>query len=281
MSKSKLSVFDRFMGFVRKADNGCWDWMAARLPQGYGLFKVGGKMVRAHRMAWQLFHGPIPEGLTLDHLCGRPCCVCPAHLEPVTMKENLRRGNGIPARNARKTHCKYGHEFSAENTIIKAGHRQCRLCLVRRAKEYSKDPQRLAKQRLRRRMAAALRPPKPPRPQPTHCLHGHEFTPENTRVEQSGKRNCRICTSERGKRYYLSVKADPRKNEHMLARQRVIDRKRGKTRKADPRYRANANARQAAFRARKRALSRLTNDFLSFGLCDHQNLLPGAKAATG
>jgi HNH endonuclease len=75
---------------------GCWLWIGHRNRDGYGQFKVTVRAglyrtVRAHRWAWESLHGPVPEGLTLDHLCGQPACVRPAHLEPCTNAENLRR----------------------------------------------------------------------------------------------------------------------------------------------------------------------------------------------
>lgn len=84
--------------------------------------------------------GPIPEGLSLDHLCRHPWCVNPAHLDPVEHAENVRRGaSGIKAmaRAALQTHCKHGHEFTPENTRISAqGSRVCRACQNQWQKEY-------------------------------------------------------------------------------------------------------------------------------------------------
>ena len=83
----------------------------------------------AHRVSYQLVVGEIPEGLTLDHLCRNPSCVNPDHLEPVTTKENILRGVSKIAQQARQTHCKRGHPFDEENTMIVRGSaRQCRAC---------------------------------------------------------------------------------------------------------------------------------------------------------
>lgn len=100
-----------------------------KLSHGYGRLRVGGVTYLAHRLAYEVFVGPIPDGLTLDHLCRNRACVNPAHLEPVTLAENKRRGMSDPARNARKTHCDKGHEFTAENTYVTSeGYRTCRAC---------------------------------------------------------------------------------------------------------------------------------------------------------
>jgi hypothetical protein len=106
----------------------CWLWTAARNRQGYGRLRVGGSFISAHRFAYELLVGPIPGGLTIDHLCVNPPCVNPAHFEPVTAGENALRGEGPPARNARRTHCKRGHLLAGENLYLHAGRRHCRAC---------------------------------------------------------------------------------------------------------------------------------------------------------
>lgn len=110
----------------------CWLWQAA-ISSGYGVFAVSRtKKVRAHRLAYELSIGPIPDGLTLDHLCRVTRCVRPTHLEPVTMTTNSLRGISPPAQNARKAHCKHGHAFNAVNThySYRQGtlRRRCRAC---------------------------------------------------------------------------------------------------------------------------------------------------------
>jgi hypothetical protein len=103
---------------------------------GYGRFWVDGRYVRAHRFAYELVVGPIAEGLQLDHVKARGCeyrhCVNPAHLEPVTQQENIRRGDACrvaAARMADKTHCPQGHPFDEVNTYHdRRGWRGCRAC---------------------------------------------------------------------------------------------------------------------------------------------------------
>jgi len=85
---------DRFWDKVQAEPNtGCWLWDANTTRGGYGHFKVSGRMVYAHRLAYEKLVGPIPDGLSLDHLCRVPGCVNPDHLEPVTHAENVRRGD--------------------------------------------------------------------------------------------------------------------------------------------------------------------------------------------
>lgn len=115
-------------------ETGCWLWTACLDRHGYARLQVGKrKTVGAHRAVWEILVGKIPPGKVIDHVRKRGCvnrhCVNPAHMEPVTGKTNTLRGNNPAAINARKTHCKHGHEFSPENTaILGDGSRQCRIC---------------------------------------------------------------------------------------------------------------------------------------------------------
>lgn len=116
--RRKTSVEARFWSKVQKGDL-CWTWIGGTFTEGYGAFSpAAGRRVRAHRYAYELVVGPIPEGLVLDHLCRNILCVNPAHLEPVTSGENVLRGEGPPAKRARQTHCKRGHPLSGPNLHI-------------------------------------------------------------------------------------------------------------------------------------------------------------------
>lgn len=99
---------------------GCWEWMACRTSRGYGEFRLGGGMQKAHRVAYELVRGKIPAGLELDHLCRNTSCVHPLHLEAVTHHENVLRGALI------KTHCLRGHPRTPEN--LTGSSRNCRIC---------------------------------------------------------------------------------------------------------------------------------------------------------
>lgn len=129
-----VSVEARFWAKVDTQAQGCWRWTGC-LVQGYGQAALGkGKRVRAHRYAYELCVGPIPENLVLDHLCRNPACVNPAHLEPVTDRENILRGENHVARYARQTHCMHGHELTPENIMPTYSGRSCRLCRNNRQK---------------------------------------------------------------------------------------------------------------------------------------------------
>lgn len=109
--------------------SGCVEFTGCRDREGYGkLWHPDGHGL-AHRAMYVLMVGPIPDGLTLDHLCRNPPCVNPGHLEPVTLAVNILRSEARGAFNSRKTHCVHGHEFTEENTLKRAkGSRGCRTC---------------------------------------------------------------------------------------------------------------------------------------------------------
>lgn len=115
---------------------GCWNWIA-RLTRGYGSFSRGRRHVYAHRYAWERANGPIPDGLHLDHLCRNTRCCNPDHLEPVTPRVNVLRGESPSAVVVRTNHCKRGHEFTPDNTYLRpdGGGRQCRTCNHLRARK--------------------------------------------------------------------------------------------------------------------------------------------------
>lgn len=108
----------------------CWEWLGYITKAGYGQF---GRNMIAHRLAYELEVGEIPAGLQIDHLCRNRSCVNPDHLEPVTGRENTRRGESFSARLAAQTHCKRGHVFTPENTYVPPagsnGLRRCRECV--------------------------------------------------------------------------------------------------------------------------------------------------------
>lgn len=161
----------RFWARVDKAGpNGCWIWTGSRFSTGYGVFHVNRKSTGAHRVAYSLAVGPIPEGAQLDHLCRVRHCVNPAHLDVVDARENLRRSRlTLATQNASKTHCKWGHPFDAENTHLNSvGARVCRKCYRRRWRErYGSDLSERA-----------------------HCPAGHAY---QTAYKGKGSRHCCEC----------------------------------------------------------------------------------------
>lgn len=134
---NKKPALERFWDKVKIVDSGCWEWQGY-LTRGYGYLKDGKKLVAAHRFAFRLLKGGIPEGMTLDHLCRNRCCVNPDHLEIVTMRTNTLRGNGISAKCARATHCPQGHPYDLFNTYLYPnGNRRCRICRREQMRQYS------------------------------------------------------------------------------------------------------------------------------------------------
>lgn len=136
----EVDLAARFWAKVDKnGPNGCWLWMSGCSGGGYGQVndgKKGGR--RAHRVAYELVVGPIPDGLYLDHLCENPRCVNPDHLEPVTPRVNtLRARTSIAAINDSKTHCPQGHPYDKDNTRHKPanGGRVCMTCARERQRK--------------------------------------------------------------------------------------------------------------------------------------------------
>lgn len=127
-----------------KVSASCWIWTAYRDRDGYGTFWVDGRQVRAHRFAYEAYVGPIPLGLTIDHVRARGCrsraCVNPAHLEPVTVRENTCRGDSArvsAARQLAKTACPHGHPYAGRNLVVdERGKRRCRTCSNAKARRY-------------------------------------------------------------------------------------------------------------------------------------------------
>jgi hypothetical protein len=182
LSATDLTPAARNLFWSRVARSGsdqCWPWTAGRLSSGYGRFHSGGKAGRAHVLAWELAFGPVDSDKHLDHQChnsdstclgAAAClhrrCVNPAHLELTTLVTNVMRGQSPFAVNARKTHCKRGHELTGDNVApTSAGGRRCAVC----ARAY---------------IAPNL---------VTHCRRGHAYDEANTYLHPSGRRACRAC----------------------------------------------------------------------------------------
>jgi hypothetical protein len=160
---------------LRKDADGCWRWLGAVNDDGYGEIFVGwragcARKDRVHRVAYRLHHGPIPIGLTVDHLCRVRNCANPEHLEAVSLRENIRRARD------RRGCCKRGHPYTKENTYLTpAGVRCCNTCRRERVR---------ARSRAQGRLANKFK---------THCKRGHEFTEANTYRTTHGGRGCLVC----------------------------------------------------------------------------------------
>ena len=143
MTAPRRPIEERFWAKVDKSGE-CWLWTAGRNTPGYGVISEGGhsgKQLSTHRVAYELEVGPIPNGLTIDHLChnadltcpgGNTCphraCVRPDHLEAVLNRINILRGRAPVALQAQKIACPQGHAYDESNTYAWRGHRRCRQC---------------------------------------------------------------------------------------------------------------------------------------------------------
>lgn len=129
---------------------GCWLWIGSTNKSHnllYGVIFAHGKQRLVHRLAYEIFAGPIPEGLTIDHLCRVTLCVNPQHMEPVTQQVNTLRGQSPVALNAHKTHCPAGHELVGDNLRINSnGARVCRACRNERCRIFEKNKRRRLKE---------------------------------------------------------------------------------------------------------------------------------------
>ncbi len=126
----ELPLDQRFFAKVDVGNSpaGCWIWTAHVDDDGYGRLQVQRRSVRAYRIAYEMFVGPVPVGLQIDHLCREPGCVNPLHLEAVTREENLKRGRRAGG-HGRETHCPQGHPYDDANTRRRPdGCRRCRTC---------------------------------------------------------------------------------------------------------------------------------------------------------
>ena len=134
-----MTTDERFWSKVVKTET-CWIWKASLSVGGYGKFALPSrKLIPAHRYAYETLVGPIPVGLQLDHLCRNRACVNPSHLESVTARTNLLRGESLSAQNARKTHCRNGHPLIGDNLVpysLSRGQRRCLTCERAYDKEY-------------------------------------------------------------------------------------------------------------------------------------------------
>lgn len=165
---------------------GCWEWQASK-SHGYGNVLYDGRVRSAHRLSYEAFIGPIPEGLVLDHFaCTNPGCVNPEHVRPVSHRENsLRSDTSVGALNTAKTHCDHGHPLSGSNLVITGRYRNCRACAKRIATVINRRN--------------GFEPHVPV----THCKRGHPYSGANLYVH-NGRRSCKQCRNLATQRYRLA-----------------------------------------------------------------------------
>ena len=176
---------------MRGRDDECWPYpgYCNRLT-GYGNASWRGQRVSAHRAAYEILRGPIPDGLHIDHLCRNRSCCNPAHMEPVPARENVLRGESPSAQQARQTHCIHGHPLAGANLYVdRRGRRHCVTCRneTLRALYYARTGNR----------------PVPPirGDMDTHCPRGHPRDAANLYRGPGGGRACRACQREHQRAY--------------------------------------------------------------------------------
>lgn len=183
----KKDLREHFEERVFRPETPCWNWRAYRNKKGYPILVKDSHHHYAHRVAYKLFVGPIPEGLEIHHRCYNRACVNPEHLEAVTHTVNIAASRAPNVLNGKKTHCKHGHEFTSENTlVVKGGWRQCLTCKRAIAREAQ-------------RQRTGYYDKRGPDGKLTHCRHGHAYEGDNIVIDHRGNRICRTCRNERAK----------------------------------------------------------------------------------
>lgn len=176
-----MNLMDRFMlRVIMIPECECWLWSLHHDKDGYARIELDGKTRQAHIVGYEMFVGPVPKGMQLDHKCRNRSCVNFRHLEPVTHIENQRRS---PITMMNKAECNHGH---GPEYFKRKGDR--RICVICQREGWIAKHKR---DKIRFGIGDTL-------DVRTHCNHGHEFTPENTWMKkkvESGKRyrSCREC----------------------------------------------------------------------------------------
>lgn len=188
-TRRKGKPFETHLAECRRSSEECWLWPVPA-SAGYGMAFYNGGTVYAHRAVYDYLVGPIPAGLTLDHLCRVRNCVNPAHLEPCTLRENILRSDGRGAMNARKETCHCGRPFDVSRKIGNREERACSKCSVEHTKAwYRRNPEWvkrvIAKASDRRRVV---------------CANGHRRTDANTLIAMRNGVELRYCLDCRAER---------------------------------------------------------------------------------
>lgn len=221
----RLSV--RFWSKVDKSGE-CWVWTGARLPTGYGTVGIvsdlwgGCRPIGAHRIAYLLAHGEIPDGQFVLHGCDNPPCVRPDHLYTGTAADNLAdaigrgRFHGVSLPGARNPNARLSPEQAAEIRRRRwNGEKSVAL-----AREFGVSP-RLVYLISRKKLWSTLPDGgvqvnlQPKNALKTHCIRGHPFTPDNTQIRPNGARRCRACMRMRSAARYRERKSQARAAEEV------------------------------------------------------------------
>lgn len=203
-TKRKFSLRERFdqkWTFDEATD--CWNWIAQLNTKGYGNISKDGRPALAHRVSYELYIGPIPEGMHLDHLCRNARCVNPKHLEPVTNRENGRRGIVAEVNRERqlaKTHCKFGHPLSGDNLFVdkRTGQRVCRECRLARKRKFNSKFPKKPPNRDGLKLGGIANGKR--QRSKTHCPAGHPYSGDNLMIDaNTGYRKCKQCHREKAR----------------------------------------------------------------------------------
>ena len=134
-TRSVQSSYDALWGRIAASDlRDCWPFLSRLQKSGYAVqIRIGGRPMYPHKAAYESTFGPVPDGFVLDHLCRNTMCCNPTHLQVVTQRINLMRGNGEAAKCAKNTHCKRGHELLGDNVTHRMNRwgnaeRRCKQC---------------------------------------------------------------------------------------------------------------------------------------------------------
>ena len=190
---AKAELQQRLFAKIKMNDISCWLWQGHK-TDGYGRIGSNGKTVRTHRAAYQAWIGPIPDGLTLDHLCRNRECFNPVHLQPVTKKENVLRGIGVTAANARKTHCLRGHLLAGIN-LFQTADRRCARC-----------------EHIRQRGHDKLRQESWP-DFGMRCKQGHLYDDVGVYETADGKHRCSECRKASERKRYAAARRGKKKGK--------------------------------------------------------------------
>jgi hypothetical protein len=216
----------RFLSKIAVEEGGCWRWTASKAPDGYGrmsLREITKQPVQAHSLSYRLAVGAIPKGNHLHHKreaptnCIGPSCVNPAHMECITPSRHIDVTPCPSGLNRKKTHCKYGHEFTPENTYLVKNGRACKACVKR------KDRARTERRRANRK----------PKELKQFCIKGHPLSGDNLylyKAQYGVGRGCKECSRNRTNAYRLAEpervresKRKTRENQKLKSQQAFYD----------------------------------------------------------